>query len=516
MSRSSITSEETSEYDGARQIQHQNAAAGQAVGEIVKSTLGPNGRDKMIVSDIGEVTITDDGSTVLEELELDNPFADLVATVGLAQQAEVGDGATTAVTVATELLVSVEMLFDRGVHPTKIIDGFREADTIAQESIEDLTHTLDSQDEQFLQRAIASRLTGVVSGEDQAALSEVIATAATNIVAEASTEPLDRFAVESRPGKQIGEFELIPGAIVEKSPMRPSMPTDFEDATILLVDTPLEVDDVEYDTEAKVKSSEKYDEYLEREKQAQQEIVDWILESGADAVFCQKRVNDRIANLLSEEGVLVTDFTVKPDLEFMARLLGIKITGDLSNVSDAHLGHASVRHEDEKKSFYVEVSDGRAKTLLVHGSTTSVARKLENEVTEAVALAIQLASDGRLVAGAGATEMELARRIRDEAPTNDSREQLAMEAFADALEEVPRILATNAGHDPVVTIASLRAAHADGNTSAGVDVLQGETVDALDAGIVDIPGTKSEAITSATEAANIVANVDDVVPAKDL
>lgn len=516
MNQDTITSTTHLEFDGTRQIQQQNAAAARAVGDIITSTLGPDGMGKMIVSEDGEVIITDDGSTVVEQLAFTNPFARLIAAVSEDQQAAVGDGTTTAIAITTELLTSVETLLEQGIHPTNIVRGFRKGNEVAQEAIDNLSHQLDLNDGQMLRQAVSNHLTGVVFGDQRTDLADLIATAVEDVVKEAETEHAERIAIDMRPGRWIDDFELLTGAVIEKTPMQPNMPTDIERADVLLVDEPLGVGEIEHDSNVAVDTPDEYNEYLNWEERAQRGQVDQILATGADVVFCQKRVDDRIANLLAEEGVLVTRFTVKPDLEFLSKLLDIRIVADLADITETDLRQASIRRDDNAGLFYVETTDATEKTLVLRCSTESVAEKLENKVEEAVDLAIQLAVEERVVSGAGATEIELARRVRDEATSNDRREQIAMEAFADALERVPEVLARNAGLDPIDTITDLRAAHANGETSAGIDVIRGGTLDALEAGIIDVPATKSEAITSATEAANIVVSIDDVLPVEEL
>ncbi|WP_254274503.1 TCP-1/cpn60 chaperonin family protein [Haloarcula marina] len=513
-----MISEDASEYTGSKHIQQRNATAARALGEIVRSTLGPNGMDKMIVSERGEVTLTDDGSTVVNELAFENPFAGLVSTVGQSQQAEAGDGTTTAITFATELLSGIETLLDQGVHPTSIVDGFRAASEISRETIGDLTRDLDSVDEHLLQRAVANRLTGIVFGDTKTALAGEITSLVEEIVATAPGRYADRIAVESDPGRWIGDFERVPGATVDKKPLRQRMPTDFEEAAILLVDEPLEVDESGHEPAVTVDSFGQYDQHVDREERSRATVADRVVASGADVVFCQKRVDDGIANRLADEGILATEFTIKPDLEFLARLLDIRITGDVAGVSEDDLGRASVRQNDDENRFYIEppVSDPTAMTLMLQGSTERVAGKLEDRVTEAVDAAVELVTERRVVPGAGATEIAISRRVREAATRKANRQQIVMEAYADALEVVPRVLAENAGLDPLDTLTELRAAHANGDSTAGVDIVQGGTTDVYERGIVDFPGTKVAAITNGTEAANIVVHVDDIVPATDL
>lgn len=516
MSGQGITAEGDDDRLGTKQVQQRNAVAARAVGEIVKTTLGPNGMEKMIVDDTGDVTITSDGSTVIEELSFENPFAGLVSTVGLSQQIESGDGTTTAITIATELLTEVETLLERDIHPTPIVEGFRVANEIARTTIEDQTYELDAKGEDLLQKAIASRLPEIVADERKGALATQITAVVEEIVAEAPGEYADRIAIESNPGRWIGDIERVAGAVVEKKPFQRNMPTDFDSADILLIDTPLEVGDSEHATDIEVDSFDTYDQQIEHEKRRREDVFDQILATGADVVFCQKGVDDGIANRLASESVLVTEFTIKPDLEFLARLLGVEIVGDTDGLTEEDLGQASVSYDDDASRFHVEVPSPTARTLLLHGSTQRVADKLKDSVREAIDLGVVLASERRVVAGAGAIEMEQARQIREAAKTEPSRKQVAMEAYADALEVVPRVLAENAGHDPLTTLVDLRSAHADGDAAAGVDVAQGGVLDAFEGGVVDIPSTKANAIINATEAANIVTHIDDVVPAKSL
>jgi chaperonin GroEL (HSP60 family) len=472
--------------------------------------------DKMLIDESGGVTITDDGATVIEQLAFEHPFADLVSNVGLSQRAETGDGATTAVIVATELMRQVTELLDQGLHPTQIVGGFRRANTIAQEELDELTYEVGSGDDQLLRQVVASRLVGLVSGEAKATLADEIATVVEDITAKTQNEHADHIAVEATTGRFVGDHEIIPGATIEKSPLQKGMPTDFETASILLLNEPLEVDESEQVSDAGVESRATYDEYVAHEDGIRQEQADEIIDAGADVVFCQKSVDKGIADRLAAEEILVTEFTIKPDVQFLARLLDVPVRTGTDGLSPEDLGEASIRYDDEANRFYIETTDPAAKTIFVRGSTQSVRRKLENSVEDAVNVAVRLVTDGRVVPGAGATEAGLARRIREAAPAVATREQIAIEAFADALEEIPRVLARNAALDPIDSIAALRSAHTNGRGDAGIDVLRGGTIDTLAEGIVDLTATKSEAIVSATEAANIVAHIDDVVPASDL
>lgn len=505
----------TADSDGTTQAN--NAAAARAVGELVRTTLGPHGMDKMIVGEDGDVTVTSDGATVLREMDLDHPFAGLVATVGLDQADTVGDGTSTAVTIASELLDSVETLLEQGLHPNSIVRGFQEANRVTQEAIDDVARDVSAGETGRLADIVANCLVGTVSERDRRPLAETVASAISDVADGApEREYPDRIAVESVPGQPVETFETVRGAVVQKNPIHESMPTAFDDASILLVDHPLEVDGTERDSQLDITSVSQYREQVAAEDAVRQETVDQVLASGADVVFCQKRVDDLIAKKLAREGVLVTRFTVKPDVEFLSRMFDVPIVADIADVADADLGHARVRHEDDPGRFVVESDTAPVRTVLLHGSTETVAETLERGVEDAVEAAIGLLVEGRVVPGAGATEVELAQRIREAAPQTDGRQQLAMGPFADALESIPRVLAENAGLDPVTSVTQLRTAHHEGDAAAGLDVFEAGVVDAFDRGIVDGADSKGEALTSALEVANIVVHVDGIIEASDL
>jgi archaeal chaperonin len=499
-----------------RTVQFHNARAAQAVASAVRSTLGPNGMDKMVIDENGDVTITNDGATVLERMAFDDPFGTMTAHVGFAQKSEVGDGTTTAIIIAGELIRGVRALLDEGIHPTSIVSGFRAASSLACEQSETMATSVENEEDPLLEQAIASTLAGTVSGAEGRTIAELLVYAFRQVGDRRGRDLTERIAVASRPGRRIGESEIRSGAVVEKTPIVEDVPVEFDDASILLVDAPLEVDDSESDFVAEASDPNRYQRFVERDSRVRRRIVDRIVESGADVVFCQKRVDDEIAQLLAEEGVPITRFTPKPDIEFLARLLDVQIVSDPKAKPWNETGRADVRYSGDQNTFYIERTDAPAVTLILRGTTKTVSDELERAVTDAIGLGARLLSDGQVVPGAGAIEMELAKNVRKSAVQRSGREQLAMETFADTLEQIPYVLAKNAGVDPLRALTELRSAHDSGERDAGIDVRSGEPTDAYAAEIVDVAAVKRNAIISATEAANLVLKVDGVLPATKL
>ncbi|MFB9808688.1 thermosome subunit beta [Haladaptatus pallidirubidus] len=498
-----------------REVQYHNAMAAQAVAGMVRSTLGPDGRDKMVIDENGDVTITNDGATVLEKMTFNDPFGTMTAHVGFAQRSEVGDGTTTAIVIAGELIRGVRDLLSKGIHPSSIVAGFRTASSLACDKLELLSTSVEDKDDPLFEQAITSNLAGTISGTEGEALAGLIVDAFRQIDDFEEGDYAKRIAVTSRPGRRIGESEVRSGALIEKTPIVEDVPLEFDDASILLVDTPIEVDDSNRDLVADVSNPDRYQRFVDRDSSVCRRIVDRIAEAKVDAVFCQKSVDDEIAQL-AKEGIPITRFTPKPDIEFLARLFDSPIVSDLNAEIQNRTGQADISYTESQNTFYLKRNDASAVTLVLRGSTKMVADELERSITDAINFGGQLLSDGEVVPGAGAIEMELAESVRKSAVKQSGREQLAMETFADALERIPCILAENSGVDPLEVLTELRSAHDDGKTDAGINICSGKPTNAYASEIVDAAAVKRNAIISATEAANLVLKVDDVIPATEL
>jgi thermosome len=503
-----------------KDAQEYNISAARAVAESVRSTLGPKGMDKMLVDSMGTVTITNDGVTILQEMDIDNPTAEMIVEVAETQEDEAGDGTTTAVAIAGELLKEAEDLLDQDIHPTAIIKGFNMAAEKAREEVDAVAERVDASDEDLLRKVAETSMTGKSSELDKELLAQLVVDAVQAVTVEADDGShivdLEFVEIETQTGRSAAESELLEGAVIDKDPVNDDMPVEFDAADVLLLNDPIEVEETDADTSVSVDSPEQLQQFLDSEERQLREKVDQIVATGADVVFCQKAIDDLAQYLLAKEGILAVRRTKKSDMGFLQEILGAQIVSDLDSATDAHLGHGSIRRDADAGLFYVEGDDAHGVTLLLRGSTEHVVDELERGIKDALDVVSATASDGRVLAGGGAIEVEVASRLRDYADDISGREQLAVGAFADALEIVPRVLASNAGLDSIDTLVSLRAAHEDGDTHAGLDVFSGDVVDTYEAGVVEPAHSKEQALSSATEAANLVLKIDDIIAAGDL
>jgi thermosome len=503
-----------------KDAQEYNISAARAVAESVRSTLGPKGMDKMLVDSMGTVTITNDGVTILKEMDIDNPTAEMIVEVAETQEDEAGDGTTTAVAIAGELLKEAEDLLDQDIHPTAIIKGFNMAAEKAREEVDAVAEHVDPSDEDLLRKVAETSMTGKSSELDKELLADLVVDAVQAVTVEADdgshVVDLEFVEIETQTGRSAAESELLNGAVIDKDPVNDDMPVEFDAADVLLLNEPIEVEETDADTSVSIDSPDQLQQFLDSEEKQLREKVDQIVATGADVVFCQKGIDDLAQYLLAKEGVLAVRRTKKSDMGFLTEILGAQIVSDLDSATDAHLGRGSITRDADAGLFYVEGDDSHGVTLLLRGSTEHVVDELERGIEDALDVVSATASDGRVLAGGGAIEVELAGRLRDYADDISGREQLAVGAFADALEVVPRVLAANAGLDSIDTLVSLRAAHEDGDVHAGLDVFSGDVVDTYEAGVVEPAHSKEQALSSATEAANLVLKIDDIIAAGDL
>ncbi|OIB58586.1 thermosome subunit beta [Natrialba sp. SSL1] len=515
-----IVMSEDSQRVKDKDAQDYNISAARAVAESVKSTLGPKGMDKMLVDSMGSVTITNDGVTILQEMDIDNPTAEMIIEVAETQEDEAGDGTTTAVSIAGELLKNAEDLLEQDIHPTAIIKGFHMASEQAREEINDIAVDVDTEDEDLLRSVAETSMTGKGTEVNKEHLANLIVEAVRQVTVEDAegnnVVDLEFLNIETQTGRGVSESDLLEGGIIDKDPVHDNMPTSAENADILLLNEPIEVEETDIDTEVSVTDPDQLQQFLDREEEQLQEKVQQIADLDADVVFCQKGIDDLAQHYLAKEGILAVRRAKKSDLEFLSEVVNAAIVSDLGSASAADLGHGDVLRDEEDELFYVEGEDAHGVTLLLRGSTDHVVDELERGVNDALDVVAQTVSDGRALAGGGAIEVELASRLRDYADSVSGREQLAVEAFADSLELVPRVLAENAGLDSIDTLVDLRAAHDDGDVEAGLNVFTGDIEDTYDAGVVEPAHAKEQAVTSAAEAANLVLKIDDIISAGDL
>ena len=505
-----------------RDAQEHNISAARAVADAVRSTLGPKGMDKMLVSSMGDVTVTNDGVTILQEMDIDNPTAEMIVEVAETQEDEAGDGTTTAVAIAGELLKNAQNLLERDIHPTAIIKGYNVAAEQAREEVDNVAVDVDPDDEDLIRSVAETSMTGKGAELDKELLSGIIYNAISQVSVDTDEGGIvvdaANINIETQTGRGVGESQLLRGAAISKDPVHDQMASEVEDASILLLNEAIEVEEAEADTSVNIESPDQLQSFLDQEEKQLKQKVQQIVDTGANVVFCQKGIDDMAQHYLAKEGVLAVRRTKKSDIEFLTNVLGASVVTDLDAASSDDVVSGSVTRDEEDELFYVEGASDEAHgvTILLRGSTDHVVDELERGVSDALDVSAQTLSDGRVLPGGGATEVEVADRLRDFADSVEGREQLAVEAFADSLELVPRVLAENAGLDSIDTLVDLRSAHESGEEHTGLNVLSGDLEDTFEAGVVEPAHAKEQAVTSASEAANLVLKIDDIISAGDL
>jgi thermosome len=504
-----------------RDARRMNIMAARVVAEAVRSTLGPKGMDKMMVDNLGDVVITNDGATILKEMEVEHPAAKMMVEVAKTQDDEVGDGTTTAVVLAGELLKEAENLLDQGIHPTIVAKGYRLAAEKAQQLLQQMADPISFEDDSLLKKVAVTSMTGKKAEAGREFLAELVVRAVKRIADRVDggyKVDIDYIGVEKRPGGGLMNTELIEGVIIDKEVVRPGMPKSVRDAKIALLDCALEIKKTETDAEIRVASPEQLKSFLDEEEKILKGMVDKIAATGANVVFCQKGIDDVAQYYLAKAGIMAARRVKKSDMEKLARATGGKIVTSLEDLTPAELGHAGLVEErkvgEEKLIFVTQCKDPKAVGILLRGGSEHVVDEIERAVHDAICVVSRCVEDGKVVPGGGAMEVELAKHLRKYSETVGGREALAVRAFANALEIIPQSLAENAGMDAVDTLVELRAAHAkpDGKY-IGVDVFGGKVGDMRELSVYEPLRVKLQAIKSASEAAIMILRIDDVIAA---
>ncbi len=506
-----------------RDAQRMNIMAARVIAEAVRSTLGPRGMDKMLVDSLGDIVITNDGVTILKEIDVEHPAAKMVIEIAKTQDNEVGDGTTTAVVLAGELLKRAEELLDQDIHPAIISNGYRMAAEKAVEILNEIAIPISKDDDEILKKIAMTAMTGKGAEVALEKLADIVVRAVKSVVEEVDGKikfDPDYVKLEKRQGGSVEETELVDGIVLDKEVVHPGMPKRVENAKILLVNSALEVKETETDAKIRITDPEMLQKFIEQEEKMLKELVDRIVNAGANVVFCQKGIDDLAQYYLAKAGILAVRRVKKSDLEKLAKATGAKVLTDLRDISSEDLGEAELVEErkvgDEKMVFVTGCKNPKAVTILVRGGTEHVVEEIARGIEDAVRVVGVALEDGKVVAGGGAPEIELSLRLKQWAPTLGGREQLAAEAFANALEIIPKTLAENAGIDPIDVLVELRAAHEKGEKYAGVDVETGKVVDMKEMGVLEPLRVKTHAIESATEVAVMILRIDDVIAAKGM
>ena len=502
-----------------RDAQRMNILAGRAIAEAVRTTLGPRGMDKMLVDSLGDVVITNDGVTILEEMEVEHPAAKMMVEVAKTQEDEVGDGTTTAVIIGGELLHEAEGLLDQQIHPTVIAAGYRMAAEKANEILNKIAETVKFDDVAKLKKVAMTAMTGKKIEVGREKLSDLVVTAVRQVadkIGDKYVVDIDYIGLEKKPGGSIDDSELVHGVIIDKERAHPGMPKRVKGAKIALLDCALEVKKTETDAKIQITDPEQMKAFLDEEESMLRKMVDIIVSIGANVVLCQKGIDDLAQHYFAKEKILAARRVKKSDMEKLARATGGKIVINLDDLSKDDLGNAGLVEErkiaDEKMIFVEECKSPKAVGILIRGGTEHVVDEVERGVHDGICVVAAAVEDGKLVAGGGAPEIEVAKQLREYAETVGGRESLAIEAFANVVEVVPRTLAESAGLDRIDILVDLHAKHEKPNgKNLGLNVFDGKVIDMTDIGVVEPLRIKTQAIKSASEAAIMIMRIDDVI-----
>lgn len=499
-----------------RDAQRNNIMAAKLVAETVRSTLGPMGMDKMLVDSLGDVVVTNDGVTILEEMKVEHPAAKMLVEVAKTQEKEIGDGTTTAVVLAGELLKNAERLLDQEVHPTVIVKGYRIAADKAQVILNNIAETISIKDLDLLKKIAGTAMTGKGAESAKEVLSNLAVKAVVQ-VAEGNDIDLENIKLDKKIGGGIEDSELINGIILDKEKVNPNMPRNVKNAKIALIDCAIEIKSTETEAKIQISSPDQMEAFLQQEERMLKKMADKVIATGANVVFCQKGIDDTVQHYLAKAGIYAARRVKKSDLEKLAKATGARISTNLDDLSPDYLGYAGVVEEvkigDEEMSYVKECKNPKAVTLLIRGGTQHVVDEVQRAMTDALGDIRAAIRDGKVVAGAGAPEVELARNLRLFSNTLSGREQLAVLAFADSVEIIPRTLAENAGLDPIDMLTDLKNKHDKGEKWAGINVFSGKVVDAWKAGVIEPLRIKTQAVKSASEVAEMILRIDDVIAA---
>ncbi len=513
---------EGTERERGEDAQKRNIAAAKAIASAVRTTLGPKGMDKMLVDSLGDVVITNDGATILKEIDIEHPAAKMVVEVAESQDDECGDGTTSVVVLAGEFLKEAEDLIEQNIHPSVIAKGFRAASAKSQEILMESKIDIDINDEEKLKEIAKTAMTGKAIEGNKDRLSEMAVEAVKHVAEEEDGSymvDIDNIKVEKKSGASVEKSEMVNGIILDKERLNASMPKEVKDAKIALLNSALEIKETEVDAEIEITNPEQLQQFIDEEEASIKKMVDKIKDVGANVLLCQKGIDDLAQHYLAKNGILAMRRVKKSDMKKLAKATGGNVVTNLKDLEEADLGKAGMVHEklvgDSHMTFVEDAAKGKSVSLLLRGGTEHVVDELERAMHDALKVAAVAIEDGAILPGGGATEIELSNKLKDYAGTVKGREQLAIEAFADALTIIPRTLAENAGMDGIDILMELNTAHEkDGLKNQGIEIISGEVSDMVDSKVVEPFRVKSQAIQAATEVANMILRIDDVVASK--
>lgn len=516
-----VLSEDTERSKG-KDAQKKNIEAAKAIADTVDTTLGPKGMDKMLVDSIGDVTITNDGVTMLKEMDIEHPAAKMVIEVAETQDDECGDGTTSAVILAGELLSRSEELIDKGIHPSIIAKGYRLAVNEALKILNDLEHPVDIEDEDSLKNIAMTAMTGKSIEMDKEDLADIVVEAVKHVSEKEDgsySVDIDDIKVVKKAGASVNKTKMIDGIILDKDRPHEGLPQGIDDAKIALINSPLEVKETEIDTEVKITDTDQVQQFLDEEEKNIRQMVEKLEEVGANVLLCQKGIDDLAQHHLAKKGIFALRRVKKSDMKKLSRATGADIVTNIDDITQEDLGEAGQVQEkkvvDEKMTFIEELEKSEAASLLLRGGTDHVVEEVDRTLHDALKVVAVAIEDGSVLPGGGASIVELSRRIKDYAGKVEGRKQLAVETFAESLNVIPRKLAENAGLDGIDILMELNTAHEkEGKVNYGINLETEEVEDMIEEKVIEPLRVKKQALQSATELTDMVLLIDDVVASK--
>lgn len=509
---------EGSNRSRGREAQHGNITAAKVVAESVRSSLGPKAMDKMLVDSFGDVTITSDGRTILDEMDIQHPAAKMLVEVAKTQDNEAGDGTTSAVIISGELLSRAEELIDKNIHSTIIIDGYKKAAEKALQTLDKIALPVDLDNPEYLKKAAITSMASKIVAEYKEYLADIVVKAMMEVAEKQNggyKVDVDDVKVEKKTGGSLSETSLINGIVLDKEIVHTGMPKRVEDAKIALIDASLEIEKTELDSKISIESPEQIEAFLKQEETMLKDMANKILASGANVVICQKGIDDMAQHFLARKGIIAIRRAKKSDMEKLAKATGGKIVTKLDDIALSDLGCAALVEErrigEDKMTFVEGCKHPKAVTVLIRGGSQRLIAEAERSIHDALCVIKDLIEEPKIVAGGGAPELEMAGVLKKYAESLPGREQLAVRVFAEALESIAVTLTENAGLDPVDVLSELRSRHERGETWAGIEVLGGKVQDMSKMNVFEPVAVKKQIIKSANEAASMILKIDDII-----
>jgi thermosome len=494
--------------------------AAMVIAESIRSSLGPKGMDKMLVDGFGDVTISNDGATILDEMDVQHPAAKMMVEVAKTQDDEVGDGTTTAVVLAAELLSKAQVLMDKDVHPTVIVDGYQIASEKALEFMRKIATKVNPTDKVMLKKIAKVALASKLVAEHKDFVADLAVKAVLHVAEKAGTNykvDLDDIKVEKKPGGSLTDTALIQGVVLDKEVVHPGMPRRVENARIALLNCPFEVEKTEFDAKLNVKTPDQMKGFLDEEEKILRGMVETVVSSGANVVICEKGIDDMAQHFMAKKNVLAVRRVKESDMEKLAKATGATILTQLEDLKASDLGRANLVEErkvsDDKMTFVEGCKNPKAVSILVRGGTERVVDEAERAIHDALCVVRDVVLEPQVVAGGGAPEAEVARMLRSYAQRLSGKEQLAVQAYADGLEIIPLTLAENAGMDPINSLMEVRSKHQSKLKSVGIDPFKGKVSDLAKLEVYEPLSVKVQALKSAGEAAAMILRIDDIIAA---